>query len=67
MRSLDAGESFIVTRNGVPVAQLTPVQQSRFTPKQRAIDVLGNGPRIDYRQFRADLDALADQSVEPRE
>jgi prevent-host-death family protein len=67
MRALDAGESFLVTRNGVPVAQLTPVQRSMFTPKQRVIEISRNGPRVDYKQFRADVDALVDQSVEPRE
>jgi len=31
MRALDAGESFIVTRNGVPVAEMTPARRPRFT------------------------------------
>lgn len=67
MRALDAGESFLVTRNGVPVAQLTPVKQSAFTSKERVMEIFRNGPRIDDKQCRADLDALIDQSVEPRE
>jgi prevent-host-death family protein len=33
MRALDAGESFVVTRNGVPVADLTPGRHRRFTSK----------------------------------
>ena len=30
MRSLDQGESFIVTRNGTPVGELTPLRRHRF-------------------------------------
>ena len=30
MRALDRGESFLVTRNGVPVGALTPVGRRQF-------------------------------------
>jgi len=30
MRALDRGESFVVTRNGVPVAELIPLRRRRF-------------------------------------
>ncbi|MCP4087033.1 MAG: type II toxin-antitoxin system prevent-host-death family antitoxin, partial [Actinomycetia bacterium] len=30
MRELDRGETFIVTRNGVPVGELTPLRRHRF-------------------------------------
>ena len=30
MRRLDEGESFVVTRNGVPVGELTPLRRQRF-------------------------------------
>ncbi len=29
MRALDRGESFVVTRNGVPVGELTPIRRGR--------------------------------------
>ena len=32
---LDRGTSFIVTRNGVPVAELTPFRQRMFVPAGR--------------------------------
>jgi prevent-host-death family protein len=37
MRALDAGQSLVVTRNGVPVAEMTPVRRRRFTalPQKR--------------------------------
>lgn len=30
MRALDEGESFIITRNGVPVGGLRPVEKTQF-------------------------------------
>lgn len=57
MRRVEAGESFVVTRNGKPIANLTPHAQA---PKRRK--TLGelqeerrrNGPRVDLDQWLAD-------------
>jgi len=32
MRALEGGDSFIITRNGVPVGRLTPVPRRTFVP-----------------------------------
>lgn len=66
MRALDRGESFIVTRNGVPVGQLRPLTQRRFVPIDEVMEMFAGGSHIDYEQFRADVDAILDQSIEPR-
>jgi prevent-host-death family protein len=66
MRRLDAGETFIVTRNGVPVGELTPLRRHRFVAAEAAAALFRTAPAVDYRAFRADLDAAADQSVTPR-
>lgn len=60
-----AGESFVVTRNGEPVAELRPLRARRRTFLSRAeLRGLATPPvRIDRHQFRADLDAALDQSV----
>jgi antitoxin (DNA-binding transcriptional repressor) of toxin-antitoxin stability system len=34
MRALDAGESFVVTRNGVAVGELKPLQRHRFVARK---------------------------------
>ena len=62
-----AGASFVVTRNGTPVAELRPIQGSRrtFVPRAEVAEVTGHGPRIDRAAFRADLDRAADQSLGP--
>ncbi len=66
MRRLDQGETFIVTRNGTPVGELTPVHRPRFVAASAVIAAFRNAPAIDAVQFRADLDDVAAQDIEPR-
>lgn len=66
MRAVEAGESFIVTRNGVPLAQLTPLKRRTFVPRDEVIAAFKNLPPVDARQFRADIDEFVDQSIKPR-
>jgi len=66
MGELDEGESFIVTRNGVPVGELTPLRRHRFLPAEAAVELFRAAPRVDYRQLRDDLDGAADQDITPR-
>jgi prevent-host-death family protein len=66
MRRLDRGESFVITRNGAPVGELTPLHRHRFVRAEAVVSVFHNAPGVDARRLRDDLDALADQDVEPR-
>ena len=63
--AVSAGESFVVTRNGVPVAELVPLRRPRrlFVPKAELLALAAAGPHVDGRQFRADLDRAADQRL----
>jgi prevent-host-death family protein len=61
MRELDRGESFVVTRNGVPVGELHPIRRQRFVAASVAIAATRTGERIDSDQFRADVDRVLDQ------
>lgn len=65
MRALDAGEEFIVTRNGVPVGELRPVRR-RFVNRDTLVLAMQAAPRIVASRFREDVDAVLDQSIEPR-
>ena len=60
-----AGESFVVTRNGVPVAELLPLRALRRTvvPKSSIANFINTGPRIDAKLFQADLDNLINQDL----
>jgi prevent-host-death family protein len=65
MRALDRGEAFLVTRNGVPVGELTPLRQRRFVAAEAAVAVFQGAPTVEINQFRADLDAFVDQEPAP--
>lgn len=60
-----AGESFVVTRNGVPVAEIRPVEESRRTvvAKRELLTLAASGPHVDAARFRSDLDSFLDQSL----
>ncbi len=66
MRRLDRGETFIVTRNGVPVGELSPLRRLRFVTAEAAIAMFRGAPSLDTNRFRADLDVVASQDIEPR-
>lgn len=66
MRQLDQGETFLVTRNGVPVGELTPLRRHRFVSAEAAVALFRKAPPIDLGTFRADLDAVAIQEPAPR-
>jgi antitoxin (DNA-binding transcriptional repressor) of toxin-antitoxin stability system len=66
MRQLDSGESFVITRNGVPVGELTPLRRRRFVAAATVSAVFADAPRIDADRFRRDVDRLADQAAAPR-
>lgn len=66
MRALDRGETFVVTRNGVPVGELTPLRQRRFVGAEAAAALFAAAPIVDGERFRADVDAVLDQQPAPR-
>lgn len=66
MRGLDRGETYIVTRNGVPVGELMPVRRREAVPAGILLAALAGAPRIDPNRFRKDVDGLIDQDPRPR-
>lgn len=66
MRALDRGESFLVTRNGVPVGELVPARARRFVTADVALAAFGSCPTVDPDRFRADVDSALDQDPVPR-
>jgi antitoxin (DNA-binding transcriptional repressor) of toxin-antitoxin stability system len=66
MRLLDQGESFVVTRNGVPVGELAPLRRHRFVSAEAAVAMFSSAPAVDFGRFRADLDRIADPDPAPR-
>jgi len=66
MRGLDEGRTYVVTRNGVPVGELTPLRRHRFVRTEAAIATFKGAPSIDLGRLRDDLDHVASQDPEPR-
>ena len=66
MRRLDDGESFVITRNGVPVGELTPLHRLRFVKAESVTEMFRTAPAIDGEQLRHDLDHIARQDITPR-
>ena len=66
MRALDAGESFLVTRNGVPVGELTPIRRHRMVARATVVGMFAQSAPIDAQRFRADVDSVLDQDPVPR-
>ena len=66
MRRLDQGETFIVTRIGNPVGELTPLRRHRFVATDAVIALFRHAPAVDRDRLRFDLDELAAQDTTPR-
>lgn len=63
--AVTAGETFVITRNGEPVAELRPHQtgRRRFVTREDLVVLARANVRIDRVQFRADLDDVIDQGL----
>ncbi|CCG03142.1 type II toxin-antitoxin system Phd/YefM family antitoxin [Blastococcus saxobsidens] len=60
-----AGETFVITRNGEPVAELRPARAGRrvFISRDEVAALAATSVRIDRHRFRADLDQVIDQGL----
>ncbi len=65
IEAVAAGETFVVTRNGEPVAELRPLRAGRrtFISREEVAALAKADVRIDRDQFRADLDRVIDQGL----
>ena len=64
LRDVQAGQLLIVTRNGVPVAELQPLPPRQFVPRAAIAESARRAPRVDAGRFRADLDAVVEQAID---
>ncbi|MDO5495714.1 MAG: hypothetical protein Q4G64_08375 [bacterium] len=66
MRGLDQGTSYIVTRHSQPVGELRPLRRQRYVDVAAVLEAFSGAPRVDGDRFRADLDRVVDQGIDPR-
>ncbi len=64
LREVQTGRTLVVTRNGEPIAELRPIQPRRYVPRAIIADAATRAPRIDATRFRAEVEAVIDQSVD---
>lgn len=63
MRAIEQGESFVLTRNGTPIADLIPHARPAERNRVTGADLLTAAqelPQIDVEQFFADIDRVVD-------
>jgi prevent-host-death family protein len=65
LREVEAGETLIVSRRGVPVAELRPAAPRRFIPRTAIAAAASRAARVDFARLRADLDAVFDPPGDP--
>ncbi len=64
LREVEAGETLLIARGGVPIAELRPAQPRRFVPRAVIASAATRAPRVDSVRLRADLDAVVDPSID---
>jgi len=57
------GRSFVVTRNGSPVAELVPLRRRTFVPTRQVVALFAHEPPLDDERFFADIDMSVDQGL----
>ncbi len=62
LNQVETGTSFVVTRDGDPVALLSPLGRKAVS-RDAIIKRFKNLPAIDAEQFRKDIDAIIDQTI----
>jgi prevent-host-death family protein len=62
LRAVEDGATFVVTRNGTPVAELHPLRRRVFVPIAQVAAMFAQDVPIDADAFFDDLDAAVDQS-----
>jgi prevent-host-death family protein len=56
MDAVEAGQTYRVTRNGVPVAELRPVSRKRRLTAEELVERHRGLPRVDYAEMRQEAD-----------
>ncbi|MBX7435486.1 type II toxin-antitoxin system prevent-host-death family antitoxin [Mycobacterium sp. Y57] len=62
LRRVERGERIVVTRDGTPVAELSPLPRRSVSPSE-LIRRRRNLPRVDVEALRSDVDSVIDPSL----
>jgi hypothetical protein len=64
-RKFERDESFVVTRDDVPVGELSPVRRRQFVPAAAVLEAFSGAVPNDPARFRSDIDRALDHSIVP--
>jgi antitoxin (DNA-binding transcriptional repressor) of toxin-antitoxin stability system len=60
LRAVEAGESMVVAKSGIPVAELRPLRGAKFVPAATWFAIARQLPRVDPGALRRDVDTDVD-------
>lgn len=63
LRAVEGGATFVVTRNGTPIAELHPLRRRAFVPATEVMAMFAHDASIDANRFFDDLDSAVDQEL----
>jgi prevent-host-death family protein len=63
LRAVEDGATFVVTRNGTPVAELHPLRRRTFVPTAQLRAMFAHDAPIDADRFFDDLDTAVEQGL----
>lgn len=61
MNAVEGGETLIISRKGVPVAELRPIPRRALVATAELRQAWADGSRLSYAAMRAEMDALFDE------
>jgi antitoxin (DNA-binding transcriptional repressor) of toxin-antitoxin stability system len=62
-RGLREGRRYVLTINGEPLAEVTPIRRKRFVPTSEVQAMFATAPVLDYDELRRDLDSMIDDEL----
>jgi antitoxin (DNA-binding transcriptional repressor) of toxin-antitoxin stability system len=65
LQAIVTGESFVLTRDGVAIASLSPLRDAPFSRTEDVMAAFRGAPAMSFTRFRDDVDAVVDQGLPP--
>ena len=62
LKQVEAGRSFVVTRDGDPVAELKPLDRKTMS-REAIVQRFKHVPMVDASRLRHDIDSFIDQTI----
>ncbi|GAA1661848.1 hypothetical protein GCM10009830_03820 [Glycomyces endophyticus] len=58
MDAVERGASYVITRSGVKIADVTPHKERRNVTSEELLEVCRKLPRVDYAKMRQDIEEV---------